>query len=291
MIARRVCLGLVLAASASIQVPATAAQPAPIALGTLGGSMSYASGINDRGQVIGYSTIAPDGEESHAFLWENGVMRDLGSGATPLEWAGDINDRGQIVGLTGFSDGTTKAALWEGGRTTYLATLPGSTYCRANAISHQGLIAGVCVVGADPVDAELVGVLWWQGAIARMRVPPGVQLYPVDINDRGAVVGTAFVGTDTFEFVWQYGVLTEVSRLARRMFYQVVAINRQGLIAGSGPGAFPVEALLWTGRTTVAFGAAPGTAGSVAYGLNNHGDVIGHDGSAGVVWTNGRRDR
>jgi probable HAF family extracellular repeat protein len=37
-------------------------------LGTLGGTFSLAFGINDRGQVVGYSSIAGDAE-LHAALW------------------------------------------------------------------------------------------------------------------------------------------------------------------------------------------------------------------------------
>jgi probable HAF family extracellular repeat protein len=39
-------------------------------LGTLGGSKSLAYGINDAGQIVGWSHTL--GGESHAVLWENG---------------------------------------------------------------------------------------------------------------------------------------------------------------------------------------------------------------------------
>src|SRR5215207_10175943 len=47
-------------------------------LGTLGGTNSYAYGINDSGQVVGYSDTANSGP--HAFLYDstNG-MKDLGT--------------------------------------------------------------------------------------------------------------------------------------------------------------------------------------------------------------------
>jgi probable HAF family extracellular repeat protein len=47
-------------------------------LGTLGGSLSYGYGINDSGYVVGYSTTA-SGLNTHAFIYENGAMRDLNS--------------------------------------------------------------------------------------------------------------------------------------------------------------------------------------------------------------------
>lgn len=70
-------------------------------LGTLGGTTTYVSGINSRGQVVGTSTIA-DGTD-HAFLYRDGTITDLNDYVAPgsgwvLEGAGAINDHGQIVG-------------------------------------------------------------------------------------------------------------------------------------------------------------------------------------------------
>lgn len=46
-------------------------------LGTLGGSQSRANGINDAGQVVGDAVLANG--LTHAFLWQNGRMHDLGT--------------------------------------------------------------------------------------------------------------------------------------------------------------------------------------------------------------------
>jgi probable HAF family extracellular repeat protein len=68
-------------------------------LGTLpGDNISEATGINDRGQVVGVSYPS-----SHAFIWQDGVMTDLNDlipSDSPLELisTGDINDRGEITG-------------------------------------------------------------------------------------------------------------------------------------------------------------------------------------------------
>ena len=70
-------------------------------LGTLGGS-SYAYGINDSGTIVGYSWPA-NSDNSHAFVYLNGMMIDLnslissGAGWELLEAYG-INNTGQIVG-------------------------------------------------------------------------------------------------------------------------------------------------------------------------------------------------
>ena len=71
-------------------------------LGTLPGDVSsQASGINDRGQVVGVSCDAAN--VCRAFLWEDGVMKDLNTLTAPgytghLFSAQDINDRGEITG-------------------------------------------------------------------------------------------------------------------------------------------------------------------------------------------------
>ena len=47
-------------------------------LGTLGGSYSYPMAINEAGQIIGYSGTAGNAEQ-HAFVWQGGVMTNLGT--------------------------------------------------------------------------------------------------------------------------------------------------------------------------------------------------------------------
>ena len=58
-------------------------------LGTLGGTVASARGINDRGQVVGFSTDASD--QGHAVLWEAGRAIDLGLENGIVQ---DVNNRG-----------------------------------------------------------------------------------------------------------------------------------------------------------------------------------------------------
>src|SRR4030067_514448 len=65
-------------------------------LGTLGGTLSYAHAINDKGEVIGEFW---SGVNSKSFLYKDGVMNDLGTlGGTTSSQAWDINKKGQITG-------------------------------------------------------------------------------------------------------------------------------------------------------------------------------------------------
>ena len=73
-----------------------------IDLGTLGGGTSNGYDINARGQVTGEAVTA--GGVLHAFLYANGVMRDLNSMIDPaiavyvtLISGKGINDNGRIV--------------------------------------------------------------------------------------------------------------------------------------------------------------------------------------------------
>jgi probable HAF family extracellular repeat protein len=73
-------------------------------LGTLGGRNSYALGINDSGEVVGYSELAD--HTTHAFTWtQAGGIVDLGVLARRNSTqAAAINSAGNIAG-TGIGDG------------------------------------------------------------------------------------------------------------------------------------------------------------------------------------------
>ena len=71
-------------------------------LGTFSGdTYSEARGINDAGQVVGYSATAGD-HHLHAFITDpNGMgMRDLGTLGGARRCVPGINDTGQVVGFS-----------------------------------------------------------------------------------------------------------------------------------------------------------------------------------------------
>jgi probable HAF family extracellular repeat protein len=84
-------------------------------LGFLPGDVhSEAYGINEKRQVVGLSCDANG--NCRAFIWENGVMRDLNDFKQPgytatLEQARDINEAGEIAGRSLDSTGVRRAFL------------------------------------------------------------------------------------------------------------------------------------------------------------------------------------
>ena len=89
-------------------------------LGILGNrEHSVAVGINNRGQVVGfgfYQVLVPGGlpfQRPHAFIWQDGVMTDLGTFEGRSEsLANHINDHGQIVGWSRDYSGNQRGIIW-----------------------------------------------------------------------------------------------------------------------------------------------------------------------------------
>ena len=180
---------------------------APIELPPLhGDSTSAATGINERGQVIGISgdcgVAVGAFSARHAVLWEHGTVTDLGNfGGAAWNTPMAINSAGDIVGfsdLPGDADGNSRehAFLWtrkSGMRD--LGTLPGDLTSEAAGINSRRQIVGISC-GAVACRA----VVWLNGAIFPLdsltNLAPGDQLAAAqDINNAGQITGRITQGS------------------------------------------------------------------------------------------------
>jgi probable HAF family extracellular repeat protein len=96
----------------------------PVNLGNLGGKFNnIAFAMNDNEQVVGTSDLPGDNYQ-HAFLWQKGVMSDLGTLPGDVVSVGcGINNRGQVAGVSQDANGNDHAYLWQNGVMTDLNSL------------------------------------------------------------------------------------------------------------------------------------------------------------------------
>jgi probable HAF family extracellular repeat protein len=150
-------------------------------LGTLGGTVSFATEVNDVGEVVGYSYVFSNNipEPARAFYWKDtngngesdpGEMRDLGTLGGRNSYAQDINDSGLVVGRSETSEGSTatRAFIWRdvnsngqsdaGEMQDLNSVVPGTgwTFQEAHAINDRGQIAGFGLNPQGKVHAFLL---------------------------------------------------------------------------------------------------------------------------------------
>jgi probable HAF family extracellular repeat protein len=167
----------------------------------LGGSYSEAYGINDAGQVVGYSETASG--ETHAFVAENGVMTDLGTLGGAYSYANGINNAGQVVGGASIASGDFHAFLWKNGEMTDLGTLGGS-FSEAYGVNDTAQVVG----WSDTASGELRAFLWENGVMADLNSlldPADAAVWTLTIayaiNDAGQIVGTGLFGDQDRAFL------------------------------------------------------------------------------------------
>jgi probable HAF family extracellular repeat protein len=225
-----------------------------------------ANGINDQHQVVGVSS------SNRGFLYENGVMRDLGD----LGYGGDvvatgINNTGQI---TGYASGTTathaflytngamqdisqggaafargindhgevvgsllnsRAFLYSGGITTDLGTL-GGTASVARGINNEHVMVGDSYIAGNTLRHAFV---YKNGQMQDMTPSLNRESFAYGINDAGDIVGTvASSSLPQYAFLYLQGALVDLNlMLAAGSGWELTNaadINDLGQIAGAG---------------------------------------------------------
>ena len=201
-----------------------------------GGTNGFATGVNGRGQVVGWAENdvedptcnAPVIYQFRAALWEprRGAMKEL----PPLPGdstsaATAISDSGQIVGISGdcanavggFS--ARHAVLWDkDGSVTRIGDLGGEAWHTPMDINSSGEVVGFGNPDDVPGDAFGINAFYWSAAsgIIAIGVLDGqTTSQALGINNRGQVVGTSSGSPDGLRaFIWDGGDLIDLNDLA-----------------------------------------------------------------------------
>ena len=261
-----------------------------IELGPARGGNPEVRGINNKGQIIGFSS---GGFVLQSWLWLPNPDYGLPAGMNVLARPGsdfvevwDINDAGQVVGRA--SGG---AFLWQNGSWVNLGVDK-----TAFGINNAGQVVGQFWSGSGggtPGHAYL-----WPntdlGTIGTLNNPTNAAAFA--INDAGQIVGFgqgSGGAAHTQAFLWDAGEVTWLGVLGSAGASQAWGINASGMVAGGGDGG----AFVWQqGLGMVGLGTLGGDYTMTHGGINDAGQVVGVSGIVpylnptcehGFIWEDG----
>ncbi len=267
-----------------------------IDLGTLGGTQSYVNGMNDFGQLVGWSFNARG--QMLPFLWQHGKMRGLAPLTVSDDWNGGnavaINNRGDVVGNSVTAAGKVHAVLWpHGGRPVDLGTLVPGADGGAGAEEGSGALAvndqGQVVGWSTHPDGGQHAFLWQEGRMTDLGT--SARFSVTGINNRGWVVGTLLPAPEQpVAVVWRAGRVLRIAGPPSN----AMAVNEAGQVVGDLPDpAGGGHAFLWQRGRLTDLGVPRGGIGSVALSINDRGQILGRSEDARMrliplLWQNGR---
>lgn len=224
-------------------------------LGAVDGLSSYAYGINNAGQTVGY---LEHGDGSHSpFIWTPGAkdgipgneqMKDLGTlgGLSADGYA--INSGGAVAANVNYSNVT--GSIWTpmtpngtvGDVTTSGVSL-GGTWTSAQSINDFGVIAGYGTLPGDPIDPNFGTV--YHAFIAEPNRPPVAQSQDLSATEDSSAAVT-LSATDP-----------NGSQIAA---YEVVDAPAHGMLFGTAPNLLYIPDHDFNGTDSFTFRASDGSA-------------------------------
>jgi probable HAF family extracellular repeat protein len=225
-----------------------------------GGYNSYAAGVNNRGQIVGWAengvidpTCNNQPPVSQFLQFEAAIWGPELTEMTQLPpYPGDpdsaataINDSGQIIGISGLcanavgGASAVHAVLWENGQIINLGNLGANVWNTPVSLNNHGQVVGF----ANNTANNSLAFLWTKES-GKMRPLPFVgndnSSVAYDINEKGQIVGISNGGTEPFgarAFLYEDGMMMDLNGLVQgeSSLYLFLAqgINDQGEIVGT----------------------------------------------------------
>jgi len=288
-------------AALAVVVPLTAAAIQPgysvTDLGILPGTAaSFATGLNDRGEVVGYCAPTPENLNEVGFVWRNGVM--VSTGKLPkgqYSFANAINSAGVAVGDGDTGNGrpqswvTTPKGLVNffpntGGNTHAIGINDAATICGYYTKSLSGSVSSWrgAIWTPDPKDPRRYSMMDLPILVGPDPTFKGTSALPWAFNQAGQAAGYAanevigqhacFWNNDVAHSIVDLGVFPgDWSSLAFGM-------NELGQVAGTSHPPFGSRPVVWNNdaaHTVVELQPLPGDNYGTAAAINALGQVIG----------------
>jgi len=249
---------------------------------TAQGANSAALGINNKGEVVGYSF---QGKDYQAFLYSSSdqSLTDVGSLGGKINAACAINDAGQVTGYSQDGNGNLLAFIFSRKQPiASLGMLDGASTSEAFGINNSGAVVGDSQSGTQNHRP----VLFSNGSVQDLSLgssnDPDALETAYAINDAGQIVGRQSSGNNAFHaFLFVNGNTTDFSTLGGANG-EALAINKNGQVVGDSDTAEgPAHAFVFDHSQLKDLGTLPGFDNtSYARGINNSGDIVGESDSS-----------
>ncbi|TDO45094.1 putative HAF family extracellular repeat protein [Kribbella sp. VKM Ac-2527] len=248
-----------------------------------GGQHGSAVAVNDDGTVIGRSDTE-DGGISHAVLWQDGRITDLGTlggwDSTPC----GLNRHGVVVGWSETRPGRMgerRPFIWRDGRMVDLSTLGVPQGFVPTAINDDGWVVGF----SDTEPARVTHAFVWKAGEATDlgTLVRGVyqRSHAYDVDNEGRIVGEASVdGMNTVPVIWENGQIRRLSDLEGR----AAAINSRGEVMGHTSNS----PFVWSPDELTVIGFIKGAMSVMAHGIDREGRVLGTADNQSFLWHRGQ---
>jgi probable HAF family extracellular repeat protein len=207
---------------------------------------SYATGINDNGDVVGWGI--DDAGTQKGFIYRDGsytgiplppgVAVSSAASSIDINVPFDINNRETVIFCgTDNHDQSYRSFIFRSGAYSEII-LPGFNSAKALGINDSDVVVGSCRNTAG----NEIGFMYDHGDFIEL-LPPGCDRASADaINDSGvAMINAAFLNTDEElynyrSFIYSNGTYTELlpGLGGKSRYIRATAINNSGDIAGNG---------------------------------------------------------